>query len=124
MLGVVTNGPPAQQARKVEALGLDRLVDTVIYAEATGAPKPASTPFLTAARRLGVVPGRVVVVGDDPVADVAGARAAGMSAVRVVRRREQMWEPTGAADAMVQSLEDVPSVATELLDGQRRAHAG
>lgn len=123
-VGVVTNGPPDQQARKVEALGLTSLVDAVVYADATGAPKPAVEPFLVAARQLGAAPDRVVVVGDDPLADVAGARAAGMYAVRVLRPGCPKGESADAAHGVVQSLEEVPSMAGSLIDGQGRIHVG
>lgn len=120
-VGIVTNGPPDIQARKVEALGLARLVDTVVFAHATGsgAGKPDPAPFLEAARRLGVAPARTVFVGDDPVADIAGARGVGMYAVRLLGRGAHTWEAAGAADAVVQSIEEVPSVAIGLIDGRR-----
>lgn len=123
-VGVVTNGPPDQQARKVDALGLASLVNAVVYADATGAPKPAVEPFLVAARQLGAAPDRVVVVGDDPRTDVAGARAAGMYAVRVLRPGHPAGESAGAAHGVVQSLEEVPSMAGALIDGRGRTHVG
>ncbi|MGE0463962.1 MAG: HAD family hydrolase [Vicinamibacterales bacterium] len=120
-MGVVTNGPPDIQARKVTALGLQPLVDTVVYAHATGRGlgKPDRAPFLEAVRRLGVRMARTVFVGDDPVADIGGARQAGMLAVQVRRRDGGEGKAACAADAVIESLEEVPSAALGLLDARR-----
>lgn len=120
-LAIVTNGPPDIQARKVEALGVSAMVDAVVYAHATGRGrgKPDRAPFVEAARRLGVCLTRAVFVGDDPVADIAGAQRVGMYAIRVVHPGETAWEAAATADAMVRSLEEVPSAAMALIDGRR-----
>ena len=114
-LGVVTNGLADVQARKVAALGLEPLVDTIVYATADGQPgKPAAGPFLDACRRLAVEPSRAVFVGDDLVADVEGASAVGMKTIWLAPRRLR-----GAggphADITVHALADVPSAARRLL---------
>ncbi|MCC7034616.1 MAG: HAD family hydrolase [Acidobacteria bacterium] len=119
--GIVTNGPPDIQARKVTALGLRSLVDTVVYAHATGRGlgKPDRAPFMDAARRLGVRAAQAVFVGDDPVADISGARRAGMCAVHLWRRHGADVRAACAADAVIESLDEVPSVAMALIDGRR-----
>ena len=83
-LGVLTNGPKVRQAKKVEALALAGLVDSVVFASnyGGGLGKPHPEPFLEIARRLDVEPGHVVFVGDDEFSDVLGALGAGMHAVR------------------------------------------
>jgi len=52
--------------------------DLLMGAEEAGALKPSPRAFLLAARRLGVDPGRVLVVGDRDDMDGAAARAASM----------------------------------------------
>jgi putative hydrolase of the HAD superfamily len=121
-LGVLTNGRPDIQARKVQALGLTRLVDAVVYADelvAGGKPDPA--PFLDACRRLEVQPANTVFVGDDSAADMAGARAVGMRTVWVPPGGSQGSVP-GTADAVVTSLAAVPAVAERLVAAEWRAH--
>jgi putative hydrolase of the HAD superfamily len=120
-IGIVTNGPPEIQGRKVEALGLAPLVDTVVYAHATGRGlgKPDRAPFVEAARRLGVCLTRAVFVGDDPVNDIAGAQRVGMHAIRIVRPGLQAWEAAGTADAVVESMDEVPAAAIGLVDLRR-----
>lgn len=118
-IGVVTNGLPAVQARKVEALGLRRWVDTVVYANAIGSGrgKPEAAPFEAALLRLGVEPGRAVFVGDDETCDVRGAMALGMHAVRV-SRHPAADEPHTAADAIVGSLRGAAVAVAHLVNGQ------
>ena len=84
-LGIVTNGPVGIQAAKVDTLGLEPLVDTVVFASSCGlgGGKPSPEAFVTAARRLGVILPRCVFVGDDPRCDIAGARRVGMKTIRI-----------------------------------------
>jgi putative hydrolase of the HAD superfamily len=121
---VVTNGVPAVQARKVAALGLGPLVDTVVYAHGTGTGlgKPDAAPFLEAARRLGVPAPRTVFIGDDPVADIGGAGAVGMRTIQVRADGHESRGPAPAADAVVRSIGEVPSVAGGLLDACWRTY--
>ena len=76
-LAVLTNGLPAVQARKVRALGVEPLVDAVVYAGHYGGGKPEPRPFLEAAARVATHPAQCVFVGDDPWCDIYGAGAVG-----------------------------------------------
>jgi putative hydrolase of the HAD superfamily len=66
-------------------LGLAEPFGVIVTAAAVGATKPDARPFQAALEQLGAEAGRSVHVGDDPVTDIAGARAAGMSAVLLDR---------------------------------------
>jgi putative hydrolase of the HAD superfamily len=83
-LGVLTNGDPDVQRAKVRALGVESLVDCVVYAEeqAPGG-KPAPQAFQAVVTRLGTDPAHTVMVGDDPQTDLGGAQRAGLRAVYV-----------------------------------------
>jgi putative hydrolase of the HAD superfamily len=117
-IGVVTNGLPDVQARKVRALGLEPLVDCVIYAHAVGdgRGKPEGEPFLAAARRCGVAVERTVFVGDDGWCDIFGARRAGMKTIHVMPRRAGALTEACLGDATVATLADVPAIASRLVD--------
>lgn len=121
-LGIVTNGRPDIQARKVRALGLDALVDTVVFATAcgTGVGKPDAAPFQAACRRLGVTPAQAVFVGDDPDCDIAGAHGAGMQTIWLPSRTP--GRAAELAGAIVASLADVPAAAHRLMTPEWRAH--
>jgi putative hydrolase of the HAD superfamily len=66
-------------------LGLAEPFEAIVTAAAVGAAKPDPKPFHVALERLGVDASQCVHVGDDPVTDIAGARAAGLAAVLVDR---------------------------------------
>ncbi|MDX6598900.1 MAG: putative hydrolase of the superfamily [Gaiellales bacterium] len=66
-------------------LGLAEPFEVIVTAAAVGAAKPDSRPFQAALERLGTRAAQCVHVGDDPVTDIAGARAAGLSAVLLDR---------------------------------------
>jgi len=116
-IGVVTNGVPDIQARKIAALGLAGRIDTVVYADAFGggAGKPDPAPFLEASRRLGVGVNRTVFVGNDPVRDVFGAWRVGMRTIHVAGPGATAAGAALVADAMVRSLSEVPDVAARLV---------
>lgn len=84
-LGVLTNGAQEQQIDKLRAVGLHELVDAVFTSEALGVQKPDTRAFRSLAEGLGALPAECVFVGDHPEHDVAGARAAGMTAVLIDR---------------------------------------
>jgi putative hydrolase of the HAD superfamily len=83
-LALLSDLPPA---RKLELLGLSDRFECALCSEDSGFLKPAREPFAMLASRLGLPPGRILYVGNSPGIDVAGARAAGMSAAIVSRRR-------------------------------------
>jgi putative hydrolase of the HAD superfamily len=117
-IGVLTNGPPGIQRRKVAALGLAPLVDAVVYAEEiVPGGKPAREAFEAAVDRLGVPPARCIVVGDDPERDIAGARRAGLRAVRVAHAAGPGALPAGenGADVLTVRLEAVPRPIEEIV---------
>jgi putative hydrolase of the HAD superfamily len=120
-IGILTNGLPATQRAKVEALGLAARVDAVLYAEehAPGG-KPSRAAFDAALAALGVPASRTVFIGDDLERDVHGARAVGLLTIRVVPARGAR-RTDGDAD-VIATLDDVPAVAGRLVQGSG-AHA-
>lgn len=125
-LAIVTNGVPAIQARKVAALGLDQLVDTVVYARqhGSGVGKPEPDPFREALRRLGVSARRAVFVGDEEIADMFGATECGMHAIQTLQwKRPRRASAITRAAAHVRHIADVPAVADSLLSRGRIHYA-
>jgi beta-phosphoglucomutase len=96
-----------------------RLFEAIVSAEDTRRGKPDPQVFLVAAARLGVPPGRCVVM-EDAVVGVQAARAGGMKcvAVRFAGHHPEAALAAAGADLVVPSLEQV-SVDTirRLLDG-------
>ena len=87
-VGIITNGRSFLQNRKLAVSGLLPLLDCAVVAGDEGVSKPNAELFIRTAYRLGVPPQDCVYVGDNPVADIAGATAAGMRAVYIDRTGE------------------------------------
>ena len=81
----MTDGDPLIQRSKLRALGFVDVFTVVVLSDELGREhrKPDPRPFAVALDRLAVAPADAVFVGDRPDKDVAGARAAGLAAVRV-----------------------------------------
>ncbi|MCW3491773.1 HAD family hydrolase [Microbacterium sp. SSM24] len=81
---VITNGPSDLQRGKLDTVGLDGF-DAVIVSGEAGHRKPERAIFALALAALGVDPDEAVHVGDNQVADVGGARGAGLTSVWINR---------------------------------------
>ncbi len=84
-LGLVTNGAARTQRSRIAPLGLDGYFEAIAVSGELGIRKPDAAIFDHVLGRLGVAASAAVYVGDDIVADVGGAKAAGMAAVWVCR---------------------------------------
>jgi 2-haloacid dehalogenase len=79
-LCLVTNGIAAVQRGRLAASGLAECFTAVLISEELGYSKPDPRFFWRACELLGLAAAEVLCVGDNPVADIAGARAAGIDA--------------------------------------------
>jgi 5'-nucleotidase len=113
-LVIVTNGVVRQQSRKLAQTGLDELADACLISEAVGAEKPDPQIFAEALaaipRRSGdaaPAPSDAWMIGDHPVADIAGARAAGLSTAWISHGRPwtEPWLPTLTAATTAEALD-------------------
>jgi putative hydrolase of the HAD superfamily len=82
-LGLISNGTGATQRAKLEALAVETLFDPIVISEEVGLRKPDVRIFELAIAKWHVAPSSVLFVGDDPISDISGARAAGMRVLRV-----------------------------------------
>jgi putative hydrolase of the HAD superfamily len=104
-LFVITNGNA-----DLERIGIARFFERVVHARLAGALKPDPAIFGQLLGGTGLRPGTVAHVGDDPHADVAGARTAGMRSVWL-NRAGAAWpsDPPGP-DHEVRSLVELSSL--------------
>lgn len=86
--------------RVLERVGLGGLLDGVVSSAVAGAPKPDPAIFGRGLELAGCDAAAALHVGDTPAEDVAGARAAGIRALLIVR--EGSAEPPA----------DVPAIAS------------
>jgi len=109
-IGVVTNGARDTQRTKVESVGLDRWVDTVVVAGDEIPAKPSPEPIRRAVHALDGAVATTVHVGDSPESDVAAAEAAGVESVLISDGgRSPEFEPTHTID----SIDELPSLLSK-----------
>lgn len=78
-LAIVSNGSYKVQSARIADSGIARFMDGVYISEKVGASKPSARIFDAALRDLGVNDrSRVLVVGDDLLADIRGGQSAGL----------------------------------------------
>ena len=110
-LGLVTNGPITSQQPKIDGLGIAGYFGTVLISGAEGVSKPDPEIFRRAVSRLGVEPQETVMVGDNPVADIGGAKSFGMKAIW---KQDEYWEAPEVVDGVVRELDELPGLIGKL----------
>lgn len=78
--GILSNSFVGAREREQETHRLGDLCDVIVYSHEEGCLKPDAQIYHIACERLGVTPGRAVLL-DDLIANVEGARAIGMNAI-------------------------------------------
>ncbi len=113
-LGVLSNYPDGDAIRRsLRKTGLARHLDAVVMSGDIGFSKPHPLPFATILRELDLPPEQVLFVGDNWLADIQGAKRAGMPVVHTVQwtpyevfeRNPSDLEP----DAVIGKLEELES---------------
>ncbi len=86
-LAIVTDGPLQSQRAKVRALGLEALVDHVVFTEELGPgfAKPSPRAFELVEEHLAAAGERCVYVADNPAKDFAGPSIRGWRSIRIRR---------------------------------------
>jgi putative hydrolase of the HAD superfamily len=84
VLGIVSAGLQEKQAEKLIRLGIYRYFrsNAIFISEQIGIGKPNPKLWLTACTALGVAPGEVMYVGDNPIQDIDPCNGLGMVTVR------------------------------------------
>ena len=116
LTGIITNGTARTQSLKIDHSRLRHYVDLVVLAGEENIQKPDTRIFRLAAARLGVPTTACVFVGDHPVNDLEGARAAGYTPIRKVWEFEPghpiQYIPIDESIPTIRHISEVP----ELLD--------
>ena len=77
-IGILSNGFCDVQHRKLHAVGLDVLVDAVVLSDDIGVNKPDPRLYRHAMERVGdMCPEGHLMIGDNPMTDIEGARLSG-----------------------------------------------
>ena len=108
-LGIATNDSEAGARQSVEALGLAELFDAVIGYDSVPRPKPFPDQLLLFARRSGLAPTSIAMIGDNPH-DLEMAHAAGAGlAIGVLTGNSSRAELAPLAHAVLDSITDLPA---------------
>ena len=110
-LGICSNAAyrPASMRAQLEYVGLLELVDGAVFSSEVGWRKPAPQIFTAALDALDAQPSTTVMVGDSVSADIDGAHAAGMRAIRLREHRDDP-DTDHHADAVLDRLSDLPAL--------------
>ncbi len=115
-LAVVSNTmrtPGATLRRLLEHYGLLQHFAHTTFSDEVAIRKPAPEIFWLTLRAMGAEAASTVHVGDDPVLDVRGARAAGMRVIQVGQRRS-LRAADPEPDAIIAGLAALPDAIAAL----------
>lgn len=101
---ILTNNFPEWE-KLLDGLNLRQYFAGVVNSGVVGVCKPDPHIFRKA-EEVAKFPARIWMVGDNPIADIQGAKGAGWGAIHITKP----GAPHSGADYMVQSLDEVPKV--------------
>lgn len=118
-LGIITDGRPNGQRAKINALGLNKLVDEVIITDELGGDcrKPNPKAFEIMAEHFGVTLDQMAYVGDNPQKDFVIGKH-GVKTVRVLSEglyADCEYADGIAADAVAKDITEVLRCAEEFV---------
>ena len=105
-LNTISNGFKGVQERKLEAGGMNRYITHVVLSEDCGITKPRPGIYDYAMKLCGAKPHEIVMIGDDPTTDIAGALNAGWHTIYLNTRNI----PRPSAHHTVTSLLDIKNL--------------
>ena len=111
-LAVVSNTmrTPGSTLRTVlEQFQILACFDHLVFSDEIGIRKPRPEIFLAALSAVGGEPATTVHVGDDPVLDVQGGRAAGLKTIQVVGNGSGAAPTAERADRTISRFEELPA---------------
>jgi putative hydrolase of the HAD superfamily len=112
LLGIISNGRGEFQNKAIAGLGIQNYFDVILISETEGIRKPQPEIFQRAMNQLGVSPENSFFVGDNPDADIQGAKNAKMWAIW---KRNSHWLGAKGADAIIDELSEILSIVKQLL---------
>ena len=103
-IGVATSDNRHSTERTLEILGIDALIQSVVCADDPIPMKPAPDGLFHIGRELGVLPSRMLMVGDS-IGDMACGRAAGVAGC--IRIGPEAEGATDVADVTIRSVDEI-----------------
>jgi putative hydrolase of the HAD superfamily len=126
-LGIISDGQLQSQTAKVEALGLEHLVDRIVLTDEWGSDfwKPHHRAFELLESDWSCSPSNLVYVGDNPRKDFAAPKSRGWLTIRLRLKGQRLNRLKAAsADSSAKiDLESVEELSAFLLAHARRLKA-
>ncbi|AOA59494.1 HAD family hydrolase [Acinetobacter larvae] len=123
-LALLSNGRSPFQQRNFQALNLAQYFSAVVVSEAVAMRKPDPAIFTYTAQCLNLQTSQCVMVGDDAIADIRGAKTAMMRAVLFdptchqhvmqPQKVKPLANDLYAADACMQQFSQLPSILAQI----------
>lgn len=114
---VVTNLTAYVQMRKIDSMGLSQYIDFLVTSEESGFDKPHPASFLLALNKVKLLPKDVVVVGDSPTSDLAGAQFLNIPSIwyRFGKKVENFVEGEHKPMETIGNFEDLKKILENLI---------
>lgn len=103
-LGIVTNGRSHGQRSKIENSGIADYFKSIKVSAEEGIKKPDIRIFHMCVSELGLQPNECLFIGDNPDADIRGARNAGLHAIWI---RNERFPPPDECDGSIDHIEEL-----------------
>ena len=96
-LGLLSNFDDSETGHEILAdLAIGPYFHSILFSEESGWIKPSRQLYLEILSRMGTLPGETLFVGDTPLADIIGAKGAGMDAVWINPDPKSVFPEKGA----------------------------
>jgi putative hydrolase of the HAD superfamily len=109
ILGIISDAPAFQAWSRLVGMNLHHFFNFVITFEEGKVKKPGKIPFKLAIEKLKLKPEEIMMVGDDPRKDIAGANKVGM--VTVLAKYGQVFKaekkPEQKADFEIKDIQEL-----------------
>lgn len=112
-IGIISNaGSYDSVCGELEKANLLDYVDVVIVSQAVIWKKPSPQIFRIALDMVGVEPSEAVHVGDDPIADIEGAKRAGLWTIQKLKKDTEI---SPFADFVIKKISEIPEVIEKIM---------
>jgi putative hydrolase of the HAD superfamily len=103
-MGIITDGPYEDQARKIMYLGISHYFDYVISPDIALASKPSTAIYKFALKKFMIKPEEGVMVGNSSIVDLKGAKEIGMRTILITHNRDGDKINSKTADIIVSTI--------------------
>lgn len=114
-MAIVTDLTAQIQFRKIIHFDLDRYVDCVVTSEEAGQDKPHGLPFTLAKEKLSLAGNTIWMVGDNPLTDVVGGKAAGITTIQKLHGGLTLGTGEAAPDASFHAFSELRAFVKNLM---------